>query len=104
MTAALPQWWRLNRRLRRFARVGTTAAGEPADGADRHVVVADDLTREPHAGQTAFLELALFRPGHGCRFTLGELDPACRAACIPTTGVENIDACILFNREDESLS
>ena len=95
---------RLNRRLRRLTGVGAAAAFQPADGPDGHVVVADDLTRQTDACQTALLHPGLFRFRHPRRLARDELDAACRATCISSTGVQDVDACILLDGKDESLA
>jgi hypothetical protein len=69
----------------------STAARQPADGSDGHVVVADDLAAESHAGQAAGGQNALFGSGHPLRLARDKFHPACRTSGVAAAGVELVD-------------
>jgi hypothetical protein len=89
---------------RRPARIGTAAALEPADGADGHVVVADDLAREPGAGHAARRQHVLLGDRHPIRLPLDELDAAGRAPGVAAAGVQDVHAGVLLDGEHEPLA
>ena len=57
----------------------------------------------PNAGKAAFLEPCLLGRRHARRFAAYELDSAGGAARVASTGVQNVDARILFDRQHEAL-
>src|SRR5688572_4578621 len=95
---------RLNGRLRRLAGIRPAAALEPADGLDGHVLVACDLTRQPHTCQALFGQLHLFRLRHPRGLAADELDAARGAARVATARMQDIDPGVLFDGIDESLT
>ena len=48
-----PHRRRSDRVLRRAARIRTTGSFQPADGANRHVVIAENLTGKTHTGESS---------------------------------------------------
>src|SRR5437899_3290042 len=95
---------RLDGRERRGPRVRASAAFEPADRADGHVVVAHDLAGETDAGQPARVQYVLLgRRRHG-RLPGDELDAARRAPRVPAARVKLIDLHVLFEREHHALA
>ena len=98
-----PFWRRRDRRLRCRTRVRAAGTFETTDGADGHVVIAEDLAREPDAGQPALGEPLLFRRGVTGRLSLDELHAACRAAGISSARVQDIDLRVLLDCEHEAL-
>jgi hypothetical protein len=94
----------LNRRLGGLAWIRAAAACQPADRTHNHVVIADDLTRQPDAYETAFFEARLLGHRHPRRFTVDELDTAGRAARVPAARVQDVDMRILLDRKDEALA
>ena len=53
--------------------VGSAAAFESADRPDDHVLVAEYLARQTHAGQAPSLKPRFFRACYLCRFSVDEL-------------------------------
>ena len=95
---------RLDRRLGRLARIRPAASRQPADRAHGHVVVADDLTRQAHAGQASLFQPRLLGLRHPLRLAADELDSAGRAARVAAAGVQDIDMGILLDRKHEALA
>src|SRR5690606_7373448 len=95
---------RLDVRRGRRTGIGPAAALEPADGADRHVAIDEDLAREADARQAAALEDLGLGLRHPLGLTRDELHAARRAARVAAAGVQLIDARVLLEREDEALS
>jgi four helix bundle protein len=95
---------RLNRGLGGPARIGSSAAGEAADGANRHLVIADNLAGQAHARETFLCEPGLFSNRHSIRFAADELNAAGCAAGIAAAGMQDVHAGILFNRKHEALA
>ena len=83
--------------------IRTAAALEAADRADGHVVVAENLARQPHAGESAAFEGGDFGLRLPLRLAGDELDAAGRAARVAAARMELIDAGILFEGEHQSL-
>ena len=96
--------WRLDERLRLRASVGPPASREAADGADGHVLVAEDLTRQPDARKLAAFEGGQLGLRVGIRLAAQEFDPARRTARISPARMELVDSGVLFERKDKSLS
>jgi hypothetical protein len=67
-------------------------------GANRHVVIAHDLTRQPDTGETFGAELVPFRHRVGSGLTLDELDPAGGAFGKSATRVQDVDLGVLLDR------
>src|SRR5262245_39749474 len=88
---------------RAVAGVRAAAAGQPADAPHRHVVVAEDLTTETHAGQAPRRQHLLFGLGHLVRFARDELDAAGGAAGVAAAGVQLIDAGLVLQRQHQPL-
>src|SRR5688572_16130237 len=68
-----PLGWRRNCLLRRWSRIGTARSLEAADCAHGHVVVTDNLTRQPDAAQASRGEPLLLCGGPVCRLSRDEL-------------------------------
>ena len=98
-----PLGWRRNRLLRRRSRIGTARALEAADCANGHIVITDDLTRQPNAAQASRNEPLLLCGGPVCRLSSDELHTAGGAARKPAARVHDIDPGILLDREHEAF-
>jgi hypothetical protein len=72
------------------------ASGQPADGANGHVVVTHDLTTKPDARQPTCRQHIAFGNCHPIGLAGDNLDPAGRAACISTAGMQLIDSGVLL--------
>ena len=79
-------------------------ARQTADGANGHVVIADDLAGQPDAGQPARVQHVLFRGRHRGRLAVDELDSTRGTARIAAARVELVDLGVLFEGEDETLT
>ncbi len=77
---------------------------ESADRANRHVVIADDLAREPNADRSLRHQDLPFRDRHPRGLSVDELDAARRAAGVAAAGVQDVHMCILLDREHEALA
>jgi hypothetical protein len=78
-------------------------AGKPTDGADGHVVVAQNLAAQPDAGQLSSGQYVAFRDGHARWFAGDELDAARGAAGMSAAGVKLIDSGVLCQGQDKPL-
>ena len=67
-------------------------------------MVALDLTREAHARKPFLRKPRLLGLCHASRFAFHELDTTCRAPGVSAARVENVDAGILLDRENEPLA
>ena len=85
------------------AGVRSAAAGQPADGADRHVVVAENLATEPDARQPLGGQDVPFGDGHPLGFAGHKLDPAGGAARVAAAGVELVHMGLVFQGQDQAL-
>jgi hypothetical protein len=85
------------------AGVGPTATFKAADGPNRHVVLASNLTAQSNPCQTAGCQDISFGDGHTRRFAVDKLDSACGASSLPTAGVKLIDTRFFLQREYEPL-
>jgi hypothetical protein len=83
--------------------VFSPATRQPADDADRHVVIADDLTAEPHARQTASGQDVLLGGRHPRRLTRHEFDAAGRAAGVAAAGMQLIDLALVLQRQHKTF-
>jgi hypothetical protein len=83
--------------------IGPAAAGEPTNGANGHVVVAQDLAAQPHAGQSASGQDRLFGDGHLRWLARHELHPAGRTPGVAAAGMELIDLRLIFQRQYKSF-
>jgi hypothetical protein len=90
--------------FRSRSRIGPAAPLEPADGANRHVVVAHDLAGQPNAGETFRGEPFHFGGGVAGGFSVYEFDAAGGASGVTATRMQDIHAGIVLNREYEALS
>ena len=88
----------------RSAGSGAAAALEAADGADGHVVIAEDLARQADAGHALGGEHLLLGDGHSLGFALDELDAAGRAAGVAAAGMEDVDPGVLLDRQHQPLA
>jgi hypothetical protein len=84
--------------------IGATAPLKPADGADGHVLVAQDLARKADAGKTLVGQLCLFRRSHLLRFAGDKFDAAGRAAAVPATGMELVNPGLVDQRQHKALA
>jgi hypothetical protein len=82
----------------------SSAAGQPADRADVHIVIAYDLAAQPDAGEAARLEHIAFGYSHALRLAFQEFDAARSTACMTAARMELVDSGVFFQREDESLT
>jgi hypothetical protein len=87
-----------------MAGVFASAAGEAADGPHFHVVIAEDLATEAHAGEAARGEHVAFGDGHAGGLAADELDAASRAARMTAARVELIDSGVLLERPDQPFA
>src|SRR6188474_1248041 len=99
-----PVRWRLNRRFRCLPWIRPAAALEAADGAHGHVVIALDLARQAHAGQSFLLHPRFFGFCHTTGLAAHELHAAGGAARVATARVQHVNPGVLFDGEDESFS
>src|SRR5271170_7143441 len=77
-----PDWRRFNRIRGTRPGVFASASGKSTDGANRHVLIANNLATKPQAGllrQALYGENFLFGFGHFIRLTRNKLNPACCA-------------------------
>ena len=77
---------------------------EAADGAHGHVVVAQNLAGQAHAGEPAFLKLGRFCFRHLRRLPIDELHAARRAPGVAAARVQHVHLRVLFDRQHEPLS
>jgi len=91
-------------RLGRRAGVRTAAAGEATDRADLHVVIADDLTREPDTDGTFGGQNLALGNGHSRGLSVDEFDSARRAPRIAAARVQDVDFCILLDRQHQAFA
>src|SRR5262249_36565132 len=80
------------------------AARKPANGSDGHVVVAQDLTTEPHTGQATGRQDILLGLGHLVRLAPDELHPASRAPGVAAAPVKLIDLGLVLQRQDHAFA
>ena len=98
-----PDRGRLDLGSRRVTGVFAAAAGQAADDANRHVLLANDLTAQANARQPPGRQHVAFRRRHAGRFAGDEFDPACGAARLPAAGVQLIDVSILLESQNQPL-
>jgi len=91
-------------RRRGTARIGTARSFETADRAHRHVVIAEDLAGQAHAGQTFRRETLDLGRCMCRRLAVDELDAAGRATRVSAARMENVNLGILLDGEHEPLS
>jgi hypothetical protein len=72
------------------------ASGQPADGANGHVVVTQNLTTKPDARQATCRQHIALGNCYPIGLAGDNLDPACRAACISTAGMQLIDSRVML--------
>jgi hypothetical protein len=85
--------------------IGPAAAREPANRADAHIMVANDLATQPNgAEQATSFEHIFFGDRHLVRFASDELNAAGRAAGIPAASVELIDLGLVLQSQDQPLA
>ena len=93
-----------DKRLGRWARVGTAAARETADRADLHVVVADDLTGESDTDGAFRREYLALGDGHSRGLSLDKFHTARRASRVAAARVQDVDFCILLDRQHQAFA
>src|SRR6185436_15926524 len=91
-----PLGGRLDLRSRLVPRVFSPTARETAYCTNRHVLIAIDLTAQPDARQPPRRQYVTLSDSHAVGLAVEEFDPARRASCLPTTGVQLIDCRILL--------
>jgi hypothetical protein len=67
-------------------------------------VIANDLTRQPHANSSLRQEHLSFRDGHARWFAFDEFDPAGRASRVTAAGMQLVDVRVLLERQHETLT
>jgi hypothetical protein len=85
------------------AGVFASAARQATLGANRHVLIANDLAAQADAGQAARRKHVSLGNRHAFRLALDELDAACRTPRIPAAGVQLIDPGIMLERQNQPL-
>ena len=80
------------------------ASCQPADGANGHVVITDNLTTKPNTRQATCRQHIALSNCHPVRLAGDKFDPARRAACISTAGMHLIDSRVLFKSKHEALA
>src|SRR5262245_52865138 len=95
---------RSDERLRRWARIRSSAASETAYRPHRHVVIAQHLARQPDADRPLGGEYLSLRHGHASGLAGDELDPARRASSVAATRVQDVHLRVLFDRKHEALA
>jgi hypothetical protein len=93
----------LNVGRRRISSVLAAASSQAADGADGHVVIADDLAAQSDARQSSSCHYIALGDGHLVRLTFDKLDTARRAAGVSAAGMQLIDPRILLQGQNQSL-
>lgn len=88
---------------RRRTGIRTPRSLEAADRADCHVVIAQNLARQPDSGKPSRGKAFPLSDRHTRRFSLDELHAAGCAAGVPPAGMQNIDVRILFDGEHEAF-
>ena len=94
----------MNRFFRCAPRIGPAGSFEPADRAHRHIVVAHDLTGQAHSGQLSLFESLLLSRRHRRRLSVDEFNAARRAARISAARMQDVDVCVLLDRQHEALA
>ena len=100
------QPFRRRRDRLRWGAPGVRPAGalQPADGTDRHVLVAEELARQANTGQALGLEDGFFGGRLLRRLVLDELHAARGASGVSAACMQDVDLGVLFNGQDESLA
>jgi hypothetical protein len=81
------------------SRIFAPAARQTANDADRHVLIANDLTAQPNSRQASRRQHVTLGDGHLGRLAFEKLNAARRAARIAATGVQLVDSRILLKGE-----
>jgi hypothetical protein len=89
---------------RRRPGIRPAASFEAADRANGHVVVAEDLAGQSHAGNTAGSEHVAFGDGHLIRFAFDKYDPARGTSRIAAASMQDVNARILLDSAHQTFS
>ncbi len=73
---------------------------EPADRADRHIVIACDLATQSNASQAAGFQYIAFGDGHASGFATDEFNTAGGAAGVSAASVQLIDSGVFGKCQD----
>jgi len=84
--------------------IGTAASRQPTIRPYIHVLLARDLAAESNAADSLRSQDVLFSDGHFGRLAVHELDSAGRASSLATAGMELVNACLVFQSQDQSLA